>query len=169
VHTAPISSYPIQCGDTRLSAENKIKELGLDLSQPAAPIANYVSAVSTGRLVFLSGKGPNQDDGTMIRGKVGRDLDVDEGYEAARLVGIQLLAGLREHIGSLDKVNRIVKLLGMVNCTPDFEDQPKVINGCSDLLVSVFGDNGKHARSAVGLGSLPSQIPVEIEMIVELK
>jgi enamine deaminase RidA (YjgF/YER057c/UK114 family) len=152
-----------------LSAENKIKELGLDLSQPAAPIANYVSAVSTGRLVFLSGKGPNQDDGTMIRGKVGRDLDVDEGYEAARLVGIQLLAGLREHIGSLDKVNRIVKLLGMVNCTPDFEDQPKVINGCSDLLVSVFGDNGKHARSAVGLGSLPSQIPVEIEMIVELK
>ncbi|MDP6057209.1 MAG: RidA family protein, partial [Dehalococcoidia bacterium] len=119
-----------------MSAENKIKELGLDLSQPAAPIANYVSAVSTGRLVFLSGKGPNQDDGTMIRGKVGRDLDVDEGYEAARLVGIQLLAGLREHIGSLDKVNRIVKLLGMVNCTPDFEDQPKVINGCSDLLVS---------------------------------
>ena len=169
MHTAPISSYPIHRGDTRLSAENKIKELGLDLSQPAAPIANYVSAVSTGRLVFLSGKGPNLDDGTMIRGKVGRDLDIDEGYEAARLVGIQLLAGLREHIGSLDNVNRIVKLLGMVNCTPDFEDQPKVINGCSDLLVSVFGDNGKHARSAVGMGSLPSQIPVEIEMIVELK
>lgn len=152
-----------------MSAEEKVKELGLDLTHPAGPIANYVSAVTTGKLVFLSGKGPIQDDGSLMVGKVGSELDIDQGYEAARLVGIQLLAALREHVGSLDNVNRIVKLLGMVNCDPDFEDQPKVINGCSDLLVSIFGDNGRHARSAVGMGSLPGRIPVEIEMIVELK
>ena len=105
----------------------------------------------------------------MMRGKVGSDLTVDEAYEAARLVGIQLLAGLQGHIGSLNNVKQVVKLLGMVNAEPDFEDHPKVINGCSDLLVSVFGDSGKHARSAVGMGSLPAQIPVEIEMIVEIK
>ncbi|MDA1279482.1 MAG: RidA family protein [Chloroflexi bacterium] len=152
-----------------MSAEEKIRELGLDLSHPAGPVANYVPAVTTGKLVFLSGKGPTQADGTMMKGKVGSELTVDEAYNAARLVGIQLLSGLRAHVGSLDKVNRIVKLLGMVNAEPDFEDHPKVINGCSDLLVSVFGDNGKHARSAVGMGSLPGRIPVEIEMIVELK
>ena len=152
-----------------MSAEEKVKELGLDLTHPAGPIANYVPAVTTGKLVFLSGKGPIQDDGSLMIGKVGSELDVDQAYEAARLVGIQLLAALREHVGSLDNVNRVVKLLGMVNCDPDFEDQPKVINGCSDLLVSIFGDNGRHARSAVGMGSLPGRIPVEIEMIVELK
>lgn len=152
-----------------MGAEDRIKELGLDLSQAAAPVANYVPAVTTGKLVYLSGKGPTQADGTMLRGKVGSDLDIDQAYDAARLVGIQLLAGLRDHIGSLDNVSRVVKLLGMVNAEPDFEDHPKVINGCSDLLVSVFGDAGRHARSAVGMGSLPDQIPVEIEMIVELK
>lgn len=152
-----------------MGAEDNVKKLGLDLSQAAAPVANYVPAVTTGNLVFLSGKGPTQADGTMLRGKVGSDLDVDQAYQAARLVGIQLLAGLREHIGTLDNVNRVVKLLGMVNAEPDFEDHPKVINGCSDLLIAVFGDNGRHARSAVGMGSLPDQIPVEIEMIVELK
>ena len=152
-----------------MGAEDRVNELGLDLSQAAAPVANYVPAVTTGKLVFLSGKGPTQADGTMLRGKVGSDLDVDQAYQAARLVGIQLLAGLRQHIGSLDGVNRVVKLLGMVNAEPDFEDHPKVVNGCSDLLVSVFGDSGMHARSAVGMGSLPDQIPVEIEMIVELK
>ena len=152
-----------------MGAEDNVKKLGLDLSQAAAPVANYVPAVTTGNLVFLSGKGPTQADGTMLRGKVGSDLDVDQAYQAARLVGIQLLAGLREHIGTLDNVNRVVKLLGMVNAEPDFEDHPKVINGCSDLLIAVFGDNGVHARSAVGMGSLPDQIPVEIEMIVELK
>jgi enamine deaminase RidA (YjgF/YER057c/UK114 family) len=152
-----------------MGAEDKVKELGLDLTHPSGPVANYVPAVTTGKLVFLSGKGPTRADGTLLRGKVGSDLDVDQGYEAARLVGIQLLAALREHIGSLDNVNRVVKLLGMVNAEPDFEDHPKVINGCSDLLVAVFGENGKHARSAVGMGSLPGQIPVEIEMIVELK
>ena len=152
-----------------MGAEDRIKELGLDLSQAASPVANYVPAVTTGKLVYLSGKGPTQADGTMMRGKVGSDLDVDQAYDAARLVGIQLLAGLRDHIGNLDNVSRVVKLLGMVNADPDFEDHPKVINGCSDLLVSVFGDAGRHARSAVGMGSLPDQIPVEIEMIVELK
>ena len=135
---------------------------------PAAPVANYVPAVSTGNLVYLSGKGPTQSDGTMMSGKVGSDLDIDQGYEAARLVGIQLLAGLKEHLGDLNRVSQVVKVLGMVNSSPDFEDHPKVINGCSDLLVSVFGENGKHARSAVGMGSLPGQIPVEIEMIVEV-
>ena len=151
-----------------MNAEDKIKNLGIDLTHPAAPVANYVPAVRTGNLVYLSGKGPTQSDGTMMSGKVGSDLDIDQGYEAARLVGIQLLAALREHLGDLDRVSQVVKVLGMVNSSPDFEDHPKVINGCSDLLVSVFGENGKHARSAVGMGSLPGQIPVEIELIVEV-
>ncbi|HJP28282.1 MAG TPA: RidA family protein [Dehalococcoidia bacterium] len=153
-----------------MNADGKAKELGLDLTHSAGPVANYVPAVTTGKLVYLSGKGPTRPDGTLVLGKVGADLNVDEAYDAARLVGIQLLAALREHLGgSLDSVSRVIKLLGMVNCTPDFGEQPKVINGCSDLLVAVFGENGKHARSAVGMGSLPNQIPVEIEMIVELK
>ena len=151
-----------------MNAEDKIKKLRIDLTHPAPPVANYVPAVSTGNLVYLSGKGPTQSDGTMMSGKVGSDLDIDQGYEAARLVGIQLLAALREHLGDLDRVSQVVKVLGMVNSSPDFEDHPKVINGCSDLLVSVFGVNGKHARSAVGMGSLPGQIPVEIELIVEV-
>ena len=151
-----------------MNAEDTIKKLAIDLTHPAAPVANYVPAVSTGNLVYLSGKGPTQSDGTMMSGKVGSDLDIDQGYEAARLVGIQLLAGLREHIGDLNRVSQVVKVLGMVNSAPDFEDHPKVINGCSDLLVSVFGEKGNHARSAVGMGSLPGQIPVEIEMIVEV-
>ena len=152
-----------------MGAEDNVKKLGLDLSHAAAPVANYVPAVTTGKLVFLSGKGPTQADGTMMRGKVGADLDIDQAYEAARLVGIQLLAALREHVGSLDNVSRMFKLLGMVNALPDFEVHPKVINGCSDLLIEVYGENGRHARSAVGMGSLPDQIPVEIEMIVEIK
>ena len=151
-----------------MNAEDKIKKLGIDLTHPAPPVANYVPAVSTGNLVYLSGKGPTQSDGTMMSGKVGYDLDIDQGYEAARLVGIQLLAALKEHLGDLNRVSQVVKVLGMVNSSPDFEDHPKVINGCSDLLVSVFGENGKHARSAVGMGSLPGQIPVEIELIVEV-
>ena len=152
-----------------MGAEDNVKKLGLDLSHAAAPVANYVPAVTTGKLVFLSGNGPTQADGSMMRGKGGSNLDIEQAYEAARLVGIQLLAALREHVGSLDNVSRVVKLLGMVNAVPDFEDHPKVINGCSDLLIEVFGENGKHARSAVGMGSLPGQIPVEIEMIVEIK
>ena len=152
-----------------MGAEAKVKELGLDLTHPSGPVANYVPAVTVGKLVYLSGKGPNRPDGSQVTGKAGSDLTVDEAYDAARLCGIQLLSALKEHVGSLDNVKQIVKLLGMVNATPDFADQPKVINGCSDLLVSIFGEkNGKHARSAVGMGSLPGQITVEIEMIVEL-
>ncbi|HEA68917.1 MAG TPA: RidA family protein [Desulfobacterales bacterium] len=152
-----------------MNAENKLKELGLELPPAAKPVANYVSAVRTGNLVYLSGHGPLRNDGTMITGKVGTDLTLEEGYEAARRVALGLLGSLKAEIGNLDKVRRVVKLLGMVNCTPDFIDQPKVINGASDLLVKVFGDKGKHARSAVGMNSLPMNISVEIEMIVEVE
>jgi enamine deaminase RidA (YjgF/YER057c/UK114 family) len=146
-----------------MGAEDKVKELGLDLTQPSGPVANYVPAVTVGKLVFLSGKGPNRTDGSQVTGKVPSERTIDEAYEAAKFCGIQLLSVLKEHVGSLDNVHRVVKLLGMVNADSDFEDQPKVINGCSDLLVSIFGENGKHARSAVGMSSLPGQ------MIVELK
>ncbi len=152
-----------------MNAENKLKELGLELPPAAKPVANYVSAVRTGDLVYLSGHGPLRNDRTMITGKVGTDLTLEEGYEAARRVALGLLGSLKAEIGNLDKVRRVVKLLGMVNCTPDFIDQPKVINGASDLLVKVFGDKGKHARSAVGMNSLPMNISVEIEMIVEVE
>ena len=151
-----------------MNAEDTVKQLGIDLTHPAPPVANYVPAVSTGNLVYLSGKGPTQSDGTMISGKVGSDLNIEQGYEAARLVGIQLLAALREHIGDLNRVSRVVKVLGMVNSTPDFEDHPKVINGCSDLLVSVFGENGKHARSAVGVAALPGGMCFEAELILKI-
>jgi enamine deaminase RidA (YjgF/YER057c/UK114 family) len=151
-----------------MGAEANAKELGIDLNHPSSPVANYVPAVTVGKLVYLSGKGPNRADGSQVTGKVGSELSIDDAYEAARLCGIQLLAALKEHIGSLDNVKQVVKLLGMVNADPDFKDQPKVINGCSDLMLSVFGDAGKHARSAVGMGSLPSGISVEIEMIVEI-
>ncbi len=152
-----------------MNAENKLKELGLELPPAAKPVANYVSAVRTGDLVYLSGHGPLRSDGTMITGKVGADLTLEEGYEAARWVALILLGSLKAEIGNLDKVRRVVKLLGMVNCMPDFIDQPKVINGASDLFVEVFGDKGKHARSAVGMNSLPMNISVEIEMIVEVE
>ncbi len=152
-----------------MSAEERAKELGLDLSSVPAPVANYVPSVRTGNLVFLSGQGPRRPEGGMVKGKVGSELTVEEGYAAARLVAIGLLSALRAETGSLDKVKRVVKLLGMVNAAPDFAEQPQVINGASDLLVDVFGDRGKHARSAVGMGSLPMGIAVEIEMIVEVE
>ena len=152
-----------------MSAETKLKEMGLEVPPAVKPIANYVSAVRTGNLVFLSGQGPFRKDGTLITGKVGADLTLEEGYEAARRVALGLLGSLKAEIGDLDKVRRVVKLLGMVNCTPDFIDQPKVINGASDLLVEVFSDAGKHARSAVGMNALPMNISVEIEMIVEVE
>ena len=146
----------------------KLKELGIELITPAKPIANYVKAVRTGNLLFLSGHGPAKADGTNITGKVGRDLTWQEGYEAAKQTAIGLLSTLQAELGDLNKVKRIIKVNGMVNCTPEFTDQPKVINGCSDLLVAVFGENGRHARAAVGMNSLPMNIAVEIEMIVEL-
>ncbi len=152
-----------------MKVEEKLKEIGLELPPAIQPVANYVTAVRTGNLVFLSGQGPLREDGTLITGKIGSDLSQDEGYEAARRVGLGLLASLKTEIGDLDKVRRVVKLLGMVNCMPDFVDQPRVINGASDLLVEVFGDKGKHARSAVGMNALPMNIAVEIEMIVEVE
>lgn len=151
-----------------MDVEKKLKEMGLELPPPVKPVANYVLAVRTGNLVFLSGHGPVRKDGSLITGKVGRDLTLEQGYEAARQVALALLASLKAEIGDLAKVKRVVKLLGMVNCPTDYLDQPKVINGASDLLVEVFGDRGRHARSAVGMGSLPMDIAVEIEMVVEV-
>jgi enamine deaminase RidA (YjgF/YER057c/UK114 family) len=147
-----------------MSAEKRLKELGIQLAAPTPPVANYVNAVRTGNLLFLAGKGPSA-----VKGKLGAEFSVEQGYQHARSVGLALLAVMKAELGSLDRVNRVVKLLGMVNGTPEFTDQPKVINGCSDLFVEVFGDKGKHARSAVGMGSLPNAIPVEIECIVEVK
>jgi len=152
-----------------MSAEKKLKELGIDLGKVSSPVANYVNAVRTGNLLFLSGKGPRAVNGTRPKGKVGREYTVEQGYQHARTVGIDLLAVMQSELGSLDRVKRVVKVLGMVNATPEFEDQPKVINGCSDLFVEVLGERGKHARSAVGMGSLPMGIPVEIECIVEVE
>jgi enamine deaminase RidA (YjgF/YER057c/UK114 family) len=148
--------------------ESKLQELGLKLSTPSAPVANYVNAVRTGNLIFLAGKGPKKADGENITGKLGADLTIEQGYEAARITGINQLSVLKAELGNLNKVKRIVKVKGMVNSTSEFTDHPKVINGYSDLMVEVFGQRGKHARAAVGMGSLPSNIAVEIEMIVEV-
>jgi len=146
--------------------DDKLASMGIELPVEQPPIANYVPGVKTGNLLYLSGLGPSDPS---MKGKVGQDLTTEEGYEAAKSTGIGCIARLKGQIGDLDKVKRIVKLLTMVNCTTDFEDQPAVANGCSDLMVEVFGDKGKHARSAVGMGSLPGNIPVEIEMIVEIE
>lgn len=148
--------------------EAKLKELGITLPEPPSPVANYVNAVRTGNLIFLAGKGPKRADGTEITGKLGRDISIEEGYEAARLTAINQLAVLKAILGDLNKVKRIVKVLGMVNSDPEFIEQPKVINGFSDLMVAVFGDRGRHARAAVGMASLPRGQAVEIEMIVEV-
>jgi len=149
--------------------EQKLKELGIELLKPTPPMANYVKAVRSGSLLFLAGHGPTKADGSFVTGKVGRDLTLDQGYEAARQTGIAMLSTLKAELGDLKKVRRIVKVLGFVNCTDSFADQPKVINGFSDLMVSVFGEKGKHARSAVGATSLPLNIAVEVEMIVEVE
>ena len=147
-----------------MSAEKKLKDLGITLAPVTPPVANYVNAVRTGNLLFLAGKGPASG----IAGIVGKDITVEQAYGHARTTGLNLMAVMRDELGSLDRVQRIVKVLGMVNAVPGFTDQPKVINGCSDLFVEVFGERGKHARSAVGMGSLPNNIPVEIEVIVEV-
>ena len=149
--------------------EKKLKEMGLELITPPKPMANYVRSVRTGNLVYLAGHGPTKADGSNITGKLGKDMTIEQGYEAAKQTGIALLSSLKAEIGDLSKVKRIVKVLGMVNCTPDFTDQPKVINGFSDLMVGLYGEKGKHARSAVGMISLPNNIAVEIEMIVEVE
>lgn len=159
----------ISCSVASQNIDQKLRNLGIELPEIYKPIANYVNSVRIGNIVYLSGKGPRKADGTFITGKVGQDLTIEEAQQAARLTGINQLAALKEEIGNLDKVKRIVKVFGMVNCTSNFTDQPKVINGFSDLMVEVFGEKGKHARSAVGMSSLPSNIPVEIEMIVEIE
>ena len=153
------------------SAESRLGELGLTLPAPPAPIATYVRAVKVGSLLFVSGHGPAAaPDGKSYAGKVGRDLTLEQGRAAARLVGLNVLASVRSTLGSLDRVARVVKVLGMVNATEDFTQQPQVVNGFSDLMVELFGEErGKGARSAVGMGSLPNNIPVEVEAIFEVE
>ena len=150
--------------------DDRIAELGITLPDPQAPVANYVPSVRTGNLVYLSGLGPAAaPDGTRPVGKLGQDMGTEEGYEAARLVGVNMLARMSQAVGGdLDRVRRVVKLLSMVNSTADFTDHPQVANGCSDLMVEVFGERGRHARSAVGMANLPGNIPVEIEVIIEV-
>jgi len=145
-----------------MTIDERLNELGIELPRVPAPMGNYVHAVRTGNLLFLAGKGPGS-----VTGKVGAGITVEEAYRHAREVGLVLIAVMRQELGSLDRVNRVVKVLGMVNAVPEFARQPAVINGCSDLFVEVFGEKGRHARSAVGMGSLPGGIPVEIEAIVE--
>ena len=157
-----------QAAPSATDPETKLKELGIVLPTPGAPIANYVNAVQTGNLLFLAGKGPLQQDGRDVVGRLGKDMTVDQGYQAARSVAIAHLAVLKKELGDLKRVTRIVKVLGMVNSDPAFTQQPAVINGYSDLMVAVFGDKGKHARSAVGMATLPAGIPVEVEVIVEI-
>ena len=149
-----------------MAHEAKLSELGIELPDVPAPAGNYVHAVQTGNLLYLAGKGPIDGD---ARGKVGSDVSVEDAYQHARQVGLTLIAVMKQELGSLDRVKQVVKVLGMVNGVPEFGQQPAVINGCSDLFVEVFGDAGRHARSAVGMGSLPNQITVEIEVIVEVE
>ncbi len=166
----------MQADSQQVSAEKRVQELGLKLPTPTPPSNPYVSAVRVGNLLYLSGMGPRREDGTFIKGKVavrttstGDFLTTDQGKAAARRVGITMLGVVRSHLGSLDKVKRLVKVLGMVNSTPEFTAHPAVINGFSELMVEVFGEEaGKGARSAVGMGSLPGNIPVEIEAIFEV-
>jgi len=151
-----------------MSVEERLRELGIELPEPPPPLGNYIGAVTVGNLVFLSGHGPRSASGEYSSGKVGGELTPEQGQEEARQVGLNMLATHRAEIGDLDRVRRVVKTLGMVNAAPDFRNHPKVIDGFSDLMVEVFGEKGRGARSAVGMGSLPFQIPVEVEMIVEI-
>jgi enamine deaminase RidA (YjgF/YER057c/UK114 family) len=155
--------------ETSMSAEARLKELGIVLPKVPTPVANYVPYRLAGNLLFLSGQGPRDEKGNTLSGKVGAEITVEEGYKRARLIGLGLLAATRQALGSLDRVEAVLKVLGMVNAVPEFKDHPKVINGCSDLFVDVLGDAGKHARSAVGMGSLPNQISVEIEAVLAVK
>jgi enamine deaminase RidA (YjgF/YER057c/UK114 family) len=154
-----------------MKVEEKLTEMGLTLPPPSAPVATYVPVVRSGSLLFVSGHGPAfEKDGKVqyLRGKVGKNLNIEQGYEAAKLVALNILQTIKQVVGDLDKVKRVVKILGFVNCSEDFQDQPKVINGASDLFVALYGDAGRHARSAVGMYQLPFSIPVEIEAVVEV-
>ena len=155
--------------DSNYDPESKLKELGIDLMIPSDPVANYVNTVRSGNLLFISGKGPLKNDGEYIKGKLGYDLSIDEGYEAARATAINLISTIKSAVGDLKNVKKIVRVNGMVNSASNFTDQPKVINGCSDLLVEVFGDRGKHTRVALGMNSLPMNIAVEIDLIIEVE
>ena len=152
-----------------MSIESRLKELNITLPKVGAPMGSYVHAKRVGNMLYLAGKGPHNADGSMPKGKLGADFTVEQGYQHARSVGLTLIAVMKETLGDLERVEEVVKVLGMVNATPDFADHPKVINGCSDLFVEVFGERGRHARSAVGMGSLPAGIPVEIEVIVAVR
>jgi enamine deaminase RidA (YjgF/YER057c/UK114 family) len=149
--------------------EQRLEELGIELPPPFAPVGNYVPVVLVGAVAFVSGHGPTANGTIVHRGKVPTDVPIPEAYQAARLCALNSLAALHAELGTLDRVEQIVKMLGMVNAEPDFDDHPQVVNGASDLLVDVFGeDRGRHARSAVGMGSLPFQIAVEIELVVRV-
>lgn len=152
-----------------MSAESRLDELKLLLPKPQKPVGTYIPVVQVGNLIYVSGHGPTTVEGSQIKGVVGADLTEEQGKEAARAVGLAMLSTIRNYLGSLDRVKRPVKVLGMVNCTPDFEHHPNVINGFSDLLVEVFGEQGRAARSAVGMGSLPFRIAVEVEAIFEIQ
>jgi len=152
-----------------MGAEDRVAELKLELPPAPKPVATYVTAMRVGNLLYVSGHGPLRPDGTMITGKLGADMDVPAGMAAARQTGLAILATLRAHLGSLDRVVRLIKSLGMVNCTADFAEHPKVINGYSDLMKEVFGESGVGTRSAVGMGSLPSGIAVEVEALFEVR
>lgn len=151
-----------------MTIDAKLTELGITLPQPPSPIGNYVGGVQVGNILLMSGCGLRKPNNSSITGKVGSDLSTEQGYDAARLVGLNMLANVKDQLGSLDRVKRVVKVLGMVNADPMFKEHPKVINGFSDLMVEVFGDSGRGGRSAVGMGSLPGQIAVEVEMILEV-
>ncbi|MDG2102029.1 MAG: RidA family protein [Dehalococcoidia bacterium] len=155
--------------EKKMSFEDKLKELGIELNSPPSPVANYIPVQQTGNLIYLSGQGPRDKSGNFITGKVGEDITADEAYDLAKNTAINLISVMKSYLGSLDRIEKIVKVLGMVNSTSDFKDHPKVINGCSDFFVEVFGEKGRHARSAVGMGSLPNNMAVEIEIIVEVK
>lgn len=152
----------------KIDFKTKLDSLEINLPQVSPPVANYVNITQTGKTLYLAGKGPRKNDGTYIKGVLGEDLTLEQGYEAARLVGINQLAVLKDYLGDLNKVKRILKVTGMVRAIPNFENQPEVINGYSDLMVEVFGEKGKHARAAIGMGSLPRGIAVEVDMIVEI-
>lgn len=148
-----------------MRVEQRLQELGIALPEPVTPVATYVRWVQTGNLLFISGTGPGD---SAPRGKVDADVSVEEAYVVAREVGLQIIATAKAALGDLDRVTRVVKVLGMVNSSPDFDRQPQVINGCSDLMVEVFGEAGRHTRSAVGMGALPGRIAVEIECTLEV-
>ncbi|MDC7746352.1 MULTISPECIES: RidA family protein [Rhizobium] len=163
-----VNQFPTAAGKVENSPYERLAALGITLPPPPPPIANFVTHVLEGNMLYLSGQGPREADGFLHAGKVGADVGVEAAYDHARLTGINLLAVMQDALGDLSRVKRVVKLLGMVNAVPEFEDHPSVINGCSDLLIEVFGPAGEHARSAVGFGSLPGNITVEIEAIVAL-